>query len=368
MPSYLAFVIPEKISRYFLGIFSIGHLEPNFGDLRGVISGISNVKRVGDQIPCLHGECVPTTWIYGRVLLLLPSFELTNLSISLVAMLASYSLIALLNGFLNKRETWIVGMFFLTPPLVLLIERQNIEVFIAILILLSVQYYYKQKFLLSLMLVVITSLIKFFPIILFIFFLTKNVPKRIRQLSVLASVGTFVYVIPDVHALQGKVTPGLSATFGLRNLWPWLMNREFIYVHPLVSITSIVLFTLTLILIFGYAFYSTKVTLSQASSIHIYLYTFGAALFLVSWLTNSNYSYRLIFLVIALISMCTMNVSQFLTKVSCTAFFVFASPLSTALALQRNLSMAILAAIQLGVLSSCFRNSHAFRVTRKNGM
>lgn len=348
IPSILGIKWPTIISSYFMYVFGIGHLYPNFGDLRGLFSGISNVGHVGEQIPCLKGECVPTTWIYGRVLLSLPSFHVSDLSVILISLFLTVLLISQMNGLIDKDKSWKLSLVVTTPPFVLLIERQNIEILIVLLTVWAAKWYQTEKYFLSLFVIAIGSLIKFYPIVLLIFFVAKCVPLLTRILALCVFTTITIIIMPDISALEGRATPGLAATFGLRNVLPWL---DFPYGLGQVHLDSwlrLIFLALSMFLISALSFRVTIRNIGSSSRISLLVFSFSSTIFIFSWVANSNYAYRAIFFIIPLLLLGQIIKNSYVTM-SAITFYMLSIPLSTSFALQRNLALTILASMLIGI-------------------
>lgn len=350
IPSYFSVAQPKFVSKYFLYVFSIGHLNPNFGDLRGVMSGISNVAKVGEQIPCFRGECVPTTWIYGRVLLLLPEFRATDAFVILISLSFTFLLIKLLLSVGAEQGRTKIVLLLISPPIVLLLERQNIEILLSIVLISSAYLYNRKRTKLSFTLISICSTVKFFPIILLPLFTLKIQRLRSRITYAALTLAVFLWILPDLIILRGKVTPGLSGTYGLRNLFPWFVSKENTKAMALYSLICLMVWILTFIFVMLFFFCRTIKHSSIITNFHLIIFCFSALIFVSTWFLNSNYGYRMIFLCISLLTLDKVTGDRQLITVAFIGYLFFASPLSTSLALQRNLSVSLVSGMLLGIL------------------
>lgn len=357
IPSILGIKWPSITSSYFMNVFGIGHLYPNFGDLRGLFSGISNVAHVGEQIPCLKEECVPTTWVYGRVLLSLPSFHLSSVSVILISLFLTVLLISQMKGLIEKDKSWKLSLFIATPPFVLLIERQNIEILIVLLAVWAAKWYQKEKYLLSIFAIAIGSLIKFYPIVLLIFFIVKSVPLLTRILALCVFATVTIFIIPDISALEGRATPGLAATFGLRNVLPWIDFPLGLGQVHLESWLRLIFLALSMFLISALSFGLTIGNIGSNSRISLLVFSFCSTISIFSWAANSNYAYRAIFFIIPLLLLGQI-VKNFYVTMSAITFYMLSTPLSTSFALQRNLALSILASMLIGIGSAIAFREH----------
>jgi hypothetical protein len=348
VPSLIGIRWPGIISSYFMNIFGIGHLYPNFGDLRGLFSGISNVRQVGERIPCYEGECVPTTWIYGRILLSLPAFHASDLLIIAMSLLLTILVISQVNGLIEKENRWQLSLVIATPPFVLLIERQNIEILIALLTIWAAVCYQQEKYLLSIIAISIGTLIKFYPIILSVFFLAKYVPLLTRLQALCVFTIVTIFIIPDISVLQGRATPGLAATFGLRNVLPWLDYPFGSGRMELNSWISLIFLVLSIFFTSLISYRAANVHISTFSNKSILVFIFSSTVAIFAWLANSNYAYRAIFFIIPMLLLGQITNNTYVKAIS-WAFYMFSVFLSTSFALQRNLAFAFLASILIGI-------------------
>jgi hypothetical protein len=361
IPSFFSVAQPKFVSKYFLYVFSIGHLNPNFGDLRGVMSGISNVTKVGEQIPCFRGECVPTTWIYGRGLLLLPEFRATDAFIILISLIFTFLLIKLLLSVSAENGRTKIVLLLISPPIVLLFERQNIEILLSIVLISSAYLYSRKRTKLSFTLISICTTVKFFPIILLPLFTLKIQRLRLRITYAALTLAVFLWILPDLIFLSGKVTPGLSGTYGLRNLFPWLTSKENTGATALYSLVCLMVWILTFVFVMLFFFCRTIKHSSIIKDFHLIIFCFSALIFVSTWFLNSNYAYRMIFLAISLLTLDKVTGDSQLTTLAFIGYLFFASPLSTSLSLQRNLSVSLLSGMLLGIL---FAIGKKFNLTR----
>lgn len=361
IPSIFSVSQPKFVSKYFLYVFSIGHLNPNFGDLRGVMSGISNVTNVGEQIPCFRGECVPTTWIYGRVLLHLPEFRATDTFIILISLICTFLLIKLLLSIGAENSTTRVVVLLISPPIVLLFERQNIEIFISILLISSAYLYSRKRTKMSFILISISATVKFFPIILLPLFTLNNQRLRLRLTYAALTLAVFLWILPDLTILYGRITPGLSGTYGLRNLFPWLTSKENTGVTAFYSLVCILVWILTFVFVMFFFFCRTMKNSSIIVNFHLIMFCFSALIFVSTWFLNSNYAYRMIFLAISLLTLDKVIGDSRLITLAFMGYLFFSSPLSTFLSLQRNLSASLFSGMLLGILFAIVKKFNLFR-------
>lgn len=360
-PSFLSYFFPLKIDFYFKNLFSIGHIQPNFGDLRGVLIGATRLHNVGDQIPCRNSECVPTTWIYGRSLFLLPNFEVSEPLVVLISLWITFLFLSIIIAVFPDR-LWLIGAFFISPPIVLLFERQNIEIILVIVCFLSVYFYSKKKFVLAFLPILCGTLIKFYPLGLIIFFSFRNIP-LVKRISIWI-MGTLALLIitPDIYKIKNDISPGLLATYGFENLRRLLSfsknasESSSILLNSLFLFIAFILFVMSILL----TYLQVPFNLIFKSPKHEILFVFFSFIFILSYFTNSNYAYRLIYLVIALTSLAYSSAPKNILLVSYLLYFLFLSSLSTIDVLNRNLAGLFLSGLLSSIILKVFLSDKTF--------
>lgn len=360
IPSLLTLYFRDLIDKYFLYFFSIGHIFPNFSDLRGVLVGINEVNTVGQQIPCEVNQCASTAWIYGRMLLYLGNIPVNNFSVYSIVFILTLIFLQLVKKLRTSfTENALHFIFFISPPIVLLFERFNIEILIAILLLYAFNLYNKNNFLLSFALVGIASLIKFFPLVLCIFYFKKFIP-RLQRLIILIQIFIISSIVyQDNLNLGADISPGLTGTVGLKNIYLILSSSNY----PVVLV-------FIFLIIFGFALnYINQMLLEQNLNKNYIINKtdkFGleyfGLLFIFCFFVNSNYIYRFIFLYFAIVYLWKIFPNRDILLNILIIYFFYASQPAAVWNLSRNLGTVFILFILIKLIKISFYDSFSLKM------
>jgi hypothetical protein len=275
------------INSYY-SVMQVGNTFPNFIDLKQTIGFLinENVKNIGD-----NGLIYPTFILNFRFL---NPFLESNFALGIIActtimlfawMILDFSL--KLSGAQNAGLTLLV----VSPPFLLLLDRQNVDCLLILLLYKSASIYGKSdlKSTFAIVLIMLASLIKIYPIIILGFIFITCRETLIKVFSLLAMLVATFLIYPDLSSIQLFQITDMAGSAGLPVLMAHLagsMSAGF-YLSQ-----SFFLFCILLMLIQFYSKDSTNVdwALSERRSIFV---IFGSLILVETLILSTNYIYRL---------------------------------------------------------------------------
>jgi len=203
----------------------------------------------------------------------------------------------------NTIPYYLLFLIMTSPPILLLAERANVDILIAIMIIASCKLFYHNSRYLAYILTGITVVFKFYtaPVMLLFLLLDKNILRRI--------IGSLVLIIctnsalADIRMTRTPYPDGALAQFGF-SVWSKyfdLTDRKWFNFATAVfmDISILVIAGIALFVFWkfsGLRFIKSK--FEELSSLHISF--LAAALIHVScFMLGTSYDYRLIYLIIA---------------------------------------------------------------------
>ena len=291
----------DFFTKYFYA-FGVGHLFPNFSDLRGTIAAMNKVRDVGDsfQIDCLPIEepCLGWRWTYGSAILKFPNFgiilEKNAPVFALMFFLIFLSCLWKITQ--SKLDVYLLSFFTLTGSSLLIVERMNIDLLALPLIHLLSKL---AKMNLAKSLVVFSfflafTLTKFYTIPLFIAFMLLRRGKAERIFYFLATSLGSLMILGDIKVIgTNSYNFGYAATHGLKVLSGFASGQSFPKVVFSSISTYVVLITLISTFTIFFKIYS-RIELPNIDQDSKNLCLLAYLLFATTWLLSSNYPYRLV--------------------------------------------------------------------------
>ena len=359
----------------FFRAFGIGHIKPNFIDLRGTLAAINKVKEVGDgyQIDCPKEPCIGWRWTYGSSILKLNRFDIFSESntylfagIFMIIFLCVIYLISL-----NIKNSIIILTLIPTGTMMLIIERMNIDILLLPIIYFLARLAYINTLIsiIAPILILFAASVKYYPLVLLfplVFFINSNLLRVYYFLCFLLGV---IYIIPELK-LAGidNFNYGYSATYGLRNLVGIVNGSP----EPTLILSFITLMGLIFFSYISYiSFDNFKINETQThqSIINFSMYCYGFAVLLSSWMLNSNYPYRLICVITMipyLIDKYEENKDLILTSISSIIISFVTIPVT--LSPIRNLMLAFFIASNIGILVKIYVSNRKLSNSKKSNL
>jgi hypothetical protein len=198
----------------------------------------------------------------------------------------------------------ILSIAFLSPAVMLGVERSNIELilFFLLSIALLVNYYSSIS---ALSLFIFASVLKVYPVFSF-FYLLKENKRRFWMLFPSASGIFFLYALLSLDDFKQvyRTTPKLAgSSFGINVWWMGLSSPRFFNL-PMsdnmalyLNVISHVLALLILIAALYYGMRQKDAALYDSHGNHIDAFRVGAGIYIGCFLTMNTHDYRLIFLI-----------------------------------------------------------------------
>jgi hypothetical protein len=208
-------------------------------------------------------------------------------------------------GKINFFGAIVYTLLFVSPAIMLGVERANCDLIIFLLLLIPL-FHNKSNSLFAFV-ILITSLLKLFPIGAIICIL-NNVNNRIKKyfwlfVSVILIFLMYLILMKENIILVSQKTPrpygGIS--YGLGEIPSMFIDyfKNYPYLEFSIFIVFIVLFLLAFIIFYNYAHKNIKTPLVDSDSKGI-SYLIGAGIFITTCLIGYNWEYRLIFLLLTI--------------------------------------------------------------------
>jgi hypothetical protein len=281
---------------------------PNFIDLKAVLLSIECAKSA-DPIRTLDSIYLTCNYIYGSPLLLFGKYLGLNSSntsfyawLSLIMTSSLIGVITYISISNFKKALLVVSLVICSPAVSLLFERANIDIIIFILVILSAWLYAKKQIFLSLAIIFIVTLLKFYTIFLLLILIFLHMNKKNYYALVPITALTTVMVIRDLARIE-KFPAGGPAQFGT-GVFSWYFNQIGIHIDKTiwiligVGVTLSITYLLTKVPQDYVPALSSKFNFRSSRGSEI-AFGWSSLIFLSCFLVGFNYDYRLVFLVLS---------------------------------------------------------------------
>lgn len=277
-----------------------------FGDSKDILHSAECFKKFGTGIYTVNASETGCGYWYGSNLLrFLNLLGLNTSFVKYFGFLFIALLVTALGFFINSSQltnlkVYLIQMILLiSPPFMLLAQRANFDSLIFFLITLSVYFVYRSNFVIAILLVCLTALMKFYTAPLLLFFVIFSPKVRDRYLAGAIFVLTLTLIIPDL--LKSPVSkPGLTYigdSFGLGTLSGAInLTQSFSINSSLAHVIDLIIFCFILILvavIINRQGFLKK--LEEVGPREVIAFLIFAGAFLVSFMVTSV-DYRLIYI------------------------------------------------------------------------
>jgi hypothetical protein len=292
LPALVQNFINLKIINSYYRVLQVGNTFPNFIDLRQTIGFLLNteVNQIGDL-----------GLIYPRVILklrFLNSFVDSQYSVFFIS-IASILLIGALVWDFSKRLTFnqniLLSLIVISPPFLLLIDRQNIDIFILIILYIAARIYGKSDFfsITAIFLVAVASLMKIYPILIICYFVIAESSKKIKIVAFVLFIVCLNFIIPDLSEIQKFQVTDIAGSAGVPVLMAHLSG---------LAKSGISLSLFFVILIIGSVFLVNRfrcygIFKAISSDHNFLLVVFGSVVMTTTLLFSTNYLYRYVFVI-----------------------------------------------------------------------
>ena len=300
-----------------LRIWGIGN-GFNFGDLKGVIAlSKCSFRNIFFQTPQYSCEFLGSTYShfpYGTTLQVLIRFlrieENNAFLIGIIIFLALCVLLSLIIFYLRISSIQTIlywSIIFCSPPMVLLIERMNFDAVMILIIAITSLCFGKQKFVLGIIVLTLSVLLKFYtlPVFLIVLIIIKDIRARIIAI-ILIIISSFI-VLQELPVIK-EFRIGAFAAFGVP-VYGTYLNRifnNFDLNYEQSSIFGLFLYILTSIIVISFSRSNKKFSQlfkktsneSEISSLE-WLYILCTSIMVSCFIFGNNFEYRLVFLLVA---------------------------------------------------------------------
>lgn len=294
----------------FLVFFSImqlsgWHLMKLFGawgggrflDTKQVLHWVDCYVNVGKAIFDNSGYC--SGYIYGSTLISATKFlgirEHHTMQVGFfLLLLLSFSLAWILNLVKIRENGIFAGLILLSPPVLLLAERGNIDILMFLLILMSAWMFNSDKKIMGVLFLAIACIVKFYAFSLFIVYFFYTSKKKAKIFITAVATVVLVRILIDLRMIESSFPQIWGAQFGMSI---WLRYAEKVGYFPSEIVTQIFgLAVFIFICVIIRQFYSIKLRMSGYSSQKEFYFLVFFSVHLTCFLLGMSFDYRLIFL------------------------------------------------------------------------
>jgi hypothetical protein len=281
---------------------------PNFIDLKAVLLSIECAKSA-DPNRSLDSIYLTCNYIYGSPLLFFGKYLGLNSSntsfYAWLLLIITSSLIGVITyiSISNfKKALLVVSLVICSPAISLLFERANIDVIIFILVILSAWFYAKKQIFLSLAIIFIVTLLKFYTIFLLLILIFLHINKKNYYALIPITALTTAIVILDLARIE-KFPVGGPAQFGT-GVFSWYFDQIGFHIDKAIWFLIGIGVTLSITYLLTKApqdyvpALSSKFNFRSARGSEI-AFGWSSLIFLSCFLSGFNYDYRLVFLVLS---------------------------------------------------------------------
>jgi len=303
----LCYTLALLYSQFYFGSYSVVgryfaiHPIPYFVDLKVLLCGIDAVRSNANPYTalCLYGKShFNYPYIWGFLASLPFMTESNALYIGILLASLFFSFLYFFIGKITLSGAIVYSALFLSPAVMLGVERGNSDLIIFLLLLIPVFYHHSQKLLAFV--VLLSGMLKLFPIgaITAIFYRLKDNKKQSFVLFFSIGLAFLFYLIlaMDNILLVSQKTPRPYGhiSYGLGAL-PSLLGDSFPSWRPYIRVLY------PLIILFGYFPFYRLVgkqlgRVKCAANKPSLSFVIGSSIFIITCLIGYNYEYRLIFL------------------------------------------------------------------------
>ena len=324
--------------------FGFPIMNPSFADLRAYTSAVSCSQQ---GIDYLAESCDPFGRNIGLLRIYVPIFKFFNFNENYTALIGNFMQVllfttiyflayALRTNLRNPKNSLLLLLLLVSPPIALLVERGQLEIIVFIFVMFSAFLIHKNWKIPTYLLLGFASILKFYPIFLLGYHLVNRRIKNskaqliIGLLSFGVSVGVVIIAILGEERTQFDSALGISAsrTFGITAL-PYRL-KDAINILGILPINIklsrsqvmaigylfflLIIFTLLIFRHRGRVFKLDLTTILEDKSLSSFVLLATLFLMFLSYFLVSSYYYRMVYLVplflIGLTQMVTRNKDQ----------------------------------------------------------
>ena len=277
--------------------------EFEFGDLRVLIDSL--ICKISVMPSSEEGLTCPKT-VYGTFTDILFQFPATynwNLNLMVVGLLCCFFVsITFLSYSANSNSySLILSILLISPPLILLFERANLDLLIFSFLIISTLTFFSRVKIISIVLLVITVLLKFYTFPVIILFLLTERDRKWKK--ILISILVILSAILSQDLFFSSRNNDFSAgsafgAFGVTSFDKLLLQSRGLNTHSMCTILIVIAYLAFIFRELGLSFIKKLIkrfeSVDNASALVFYSFSL---IFLEFFFLNLNYDYRLLFLI-----------------------------------------------------------------------
>jgi hypothetical protein len=189
----------------------------NFLDTWQVLKYADCYKLIHNDVYLSQGSC--PGYLYGRPLLqFLNYFEIGESDTKLVGFILML-IVAIIFGWLqkvtdDKSNSYLLALVIVSPPVMLLVERGNVDILIASLVILACIAFTKDFKYLAYILISVTIIFKFYTAPVLVIFLLLDRKYRTRAVGAVLLIFSTYSAVHDIRITQTPYPSGALAQFG----------------------------------------------------------------------------------------------------------------------------------------------------------
>ena len=281
------------------------HTTYRFGDLLYVLE---KVDCVNDSLYTTRTSDPCTGYIYGSTLikfLRIIGINAGKLEIFGFTLIILFTFIFFRNIYLGKFSRQATIFFFIlyfSPPIVLLLERANIDLLIFILIFLSGYLFTARRITAGVIILILAGMFKFYPIALALVALLLLARKKQRVLLLIIWIFASIIVIKDLLQLQNLPWDARNM-FG-NSIWGEYLKYAIVgsntHGNFLVNSALGILIIFVMGFVNNWVFSNRIIIKNDLVESDIYFFSLFAGTYLICYFSGLNVDYRLVFLLVAI--------------------------------------------------------------------
>lgn len=307
IPAFLQYFHNYSYINNYYRILQVSNKFPNFIDLRQTLGFITNEKisKIGDE-----GLIYPTIILKLRVL---DNFFMFDYSVLLIAFISTVLLAWIIFDIsknFSRLQLFILSIIIVSPPFLLLVDRQNIDLIILILLYFSAKILNKNLLcnVLGLFFIFIAAALKIYPFFILIYLFLINLNRRIKYIIGSLITLFLIFIGPDLLQIYTFGVKDMAGTIGI----PVLMSHFKGLASSQLSLSLTFLIFILAQLFFTYWLFKPKEVLGRLTDSEKTMFFYGLVVFMGTMVISTNYLYRLVFLIFFLPIVMKFNVSPFL--------------------------------------------------------
>jgi len=287
----------------------------NFIDTEQVLAWTQCYKKVGDQIFQAEGYC--SGYIYGKIIpVLFTVIPESDYLVSLVGYLFLIAVAIVLGtttaSLKNQNMKIFSIVIFISPPILLLVERGNFDSVMLGLVFLAAILFSKKHKILSFIAIAVASLVKFYTFPVLLFFLFDFQKKKVNYIYLPGFIFVLFLLYEEIRAIKSSFPSDSTYKFGM-SIWVRYLPADRI---PFNIDLLANLFGILILAIVGVAIlsvYKSKLLprnnpKSEQQNLHTNIFIFLFFCHLVCFFTGMSYDYRLVFLAVSGIYILSLKV------------------------------------------------------------